>query len=150
VHASAYGEITVAEIVQYEARYPAAVITLNNPETRNALSIPMLAGIAAAFERAESDPEVRAIVFTGAGPAFCAGMDLKELRAALDSIKFDRGGAVWASALRGEELIDRVFKSLKPTVAAVNGTATAVVAPDSSAHATWWSRSPKLASAIPK
>jgi methylglutaconyl-CoA hydratase len=115
----------VAEIVQYEARYPAAVITLNNPETRNALSIPMLAGIAAAFERAESDPEVRAIVFTSAGPAFCAGMDLKELRAALDSIKFDRGGAVWESALRGEELIDRVFKSLKPTVAAVNGTATA-------------------------
>ena len=93
----------MAEIVQYETRYPAAIITLNNPDTRNALSIPMLDAIAAAFERAENDAAVRAIIFTGAGPAFCAGMDLKELRAALDSITFDNGGAVWESALRGEE-----------------------------------------------
>jgi len=112
-------------MVQYEARYPAAIITLNNPDTRNALSIPMIDSIAAAFERAESDPGVRAIVFTGAGSAFCAGMDLKELREALDTLKFDNGGAVWESALRGEHLIDRVFKSLKPTIAAVNGVATA-------------------------
>ena len=91
-------------MVQYEARYPAAIITLNNPDTRNALSIPMIDSIAAAFERAESDPGVRAIVFTGAGSAFCAGMDLKELREALDTLKFDNGGAVWESALRGEHL----------------------------------------------
>jgi methylglutaconyl-CoA hydratase len=85
----------------------------------------MIDSIAEAFGKAESDPEVRAIIFTGAGPAFCAGMDLKELREALDSLKFDNGGAVWESALRGERLIDRVFKSLKPTIAAVNGAATA-------------------------
>ena len=115
----------MAEIVQYEARYPAAIITLNSPDTRNALSIPMLEAIATAFEKAENDAGVRAIIFTGAGSAFCAGMDLKELRAALDSLKFDKDGAVWESALRGEELIDRVFKSLKPTIAAVNGAATA-------------------------
>jgi methylglutaconyl-CoA hydratase len=115
----------VAEIVQYEARYPAAIIRLNNPDTRNALSIPMIDSIAAAFERAENDAAVRAIIFTGTGSAFCAGMDLKELRAALDSLKFDNGGAVWESALRGEHLIDRVFQSLKPTIAAVNGAATA-------------------------
>jgi methylglutaconyl-CoA hydratase len=119
------GEKQVADIVQYEARYPAAIITLNNPETRNALSIPMIDAIAAAFETAEQDASVRAIIFTGAGSAFCAGMDLKELRGALDSLKFDNGGAVWESALRGEQLIDRVFKSLKPTIAAVNGAATA-------------------------
>jgi methylglutaconyl-CoA hydratase len=115
----------VAEIVHYETRYPAAVITLNNPGTRNALSIPMIDSIAAAFGRAESDAGVRAIIFTGAGPAFSAGMDLKELREALDSLKFDNGGAVWESALRGEQLIDRVFKSSKPTIAAVNGAAAA-------------------------
>ena len=115
----------MAEIVQYEARYPAAIIRLNNPETRNALSIPMLEAITAAFERAEADPEVRAIIFTGTGSAFCAGMDLKELRGALDDLKFTDGGAAWESALRGEHLIDRVFKSLKPTIAAVNGAATA-------------------------
>jgi methylglutaconyl-CoA hydratase len=118
-------EVTVEEIVQYEARYPAAIITLNNPGTRNALSIPMIAALTAAFGRAESDPGVRAIIFTGAGPAFSAGMDLKELREALDSLKFDHGGAVWESALRGEQLIDRLFKSSKPTIAAVNGAAAA-------------------------
>jgi methylglutaconyl-CoA hydratase len=115
----------VAEIVQYEARYPAAIITLNNQETRNALSMPMIDAITAAFERAESDPSVRAIIFTGAGSAFCAGMDLKELRQSLDSVKLDENGTVWESALRGEQLIDRVFNSIKPTISAVNGAATA-------------------------
>ena len=112
-------------MVEYETRYPAAIITLNNPETRNALSIPMINAIAAAFDRAEQDPVVRAIIFTGNGPAFCAGMDLKELREALDQLKFENGGSTWESALRGEQLIERVFKSLKPTIAAVNGAATA-------------------------
>ena len=115
----------MAEIVQYEARYPAAIITLNNPETRNALSIPMIDAIAAAFEQAEKDSQVRAIIFTGVGSAFCAGMDLKELHAALDDIQFTDGGATWESALRGEHLIERVFNSVKPTIAAVNGAATA-------------------------
>ncbi len=113
------------EVVHYEASYPAAIVTLNNPDTRNALSIPMIDALTAAFERAENDANVRAIIFTGAGSAFCAGMDLKELREALDSLNFTDGGAAWESALRGEELIDRVFKSLKPTIAAVNGAATA-------------------------
>lgn len=113
------------DIVKYETRYPAGIITLNNPQTRNALSIPMIDAIAAAFDKAEQDAAVRAIVFSGNGPAFCAGMDLKELREALDQLSFDKGGAAWDSALRGEQLIERVFKSLKPTIAAVNGAATA-------------------------
>ncbi len=115
----------MAEIVLYEARYPAAIVTLNNPSTRNALSIPMIDAMTAAFERAEADPGVRAIIFTGAGPAFSAGMDLKELREAVDFLAFDKGSAVWESALRGEQFIDRVFKSSKPTIAAVNGAAAA-------------------------
>lgn len=115
----------VEEIVRYEARYPAAIITLDNPETRNALSIPMIDAIAAAVERAENDPRVRALIFTADGPAFSAGMDLRELHETLDHLKFESGGAMWLSALRGEQLIDRVYKLSKPTIAALNGVAAA-------------------------
>lgn len=114
------------ELVCYETRYPAAVVTLNCPQTRNALSMPMVDGIMGAFRRAEDDSGVRALILTGAGPAFSAGMDLKELRRALDEMKFDRsGGALWADAFRGEELIDRLYRFSKPTIAAVNGAAAA-------------------------
>ncbi len=69
-----------------EARYPAAIITLNNPDTRNALSIPMIEAIAAAFERAENEPRFARSSSPASGSAFCAGMDLKELHDALDDI----------------------------------------------------------------
>ncbi len=113
------------ELVVYENRYPAAVITLNSPRTRNALSMPMVDEIMAALKRAEDDGNVRALILTGAESAFSAGMDLKELRRALDEIKFGKGGGSWADAFRGEELIDRLYKFSKPTIAAVNGAAAA-------------------------
>jgi methylglutaconyl-CoA hydratase len=111
------------EIVLYEARYPAAIITLNNPHHRNALGSAMIDGLMAAIERAESDPSVRALIFTGTDPAFSAGMDLQELRSTLDQLRVDEAGAVWDGALRGEELIERVYRLSKPTIAAVNGIA---------------------------
>lgn len=113
------------ELVAYETRYPAAVITLNSPETRNALSMPAVDAIMAALQRAEDDDHVRALILTGTGSAFSSGMDLKELRRALDEIKFSKSGALWADAFRGEELIDRLYKFSKPTIAAVNGAAAA-------------------------
>jgi methylglutaconyl-CoA hydratase len=114
------------ELVGYETRYPAAVITLNCPQTRNALSMPMVDAIMAALRRAEDDGSVRALILTGTGSAFSAGMDLKDLRRALDGMKFDKsGGALWADAFRGEELVDRVYRFSKPTIAAVNGAAAA-------------------------
>ncbi|HYL60890.1 MAG TPA: enoyl-CoA hydratase/isomerase family protein [Candidatus Acidoferrales bacterium] len=111
------------EIVLYETRYPAALITLNNPAHRNALSAPMIDALMSAIDRAEQDPRVRALIFTGAAPAFSAGMDLAELRAIIDSLRVDEAGAVWDGALRGEELIERVYRLGKPTIAAVNGVA---------------------------
>ena len=56
-------------------------LTLNRPETRNALSLGMLLALSAELRRAATDPSVRVVVLTGAGPAFCAGHDLKEIRA---------------------------------------------------------------------
>jgi 1,4-dihydroxy-2-naphthoyl-CoA synthase len=58
------------EIVLYEARYPAAIITLNNPDHRNALSPAMIDALMAAIARAEQDRGVRALVFTGLVPHF--------------------------------------------------------------------------------
>jgi 2-(1,2-epoxy-1,2-dihydrophenyl)acetyl-CoA isomerase len=59
-----------------------AVITLNRPDRRNALSEPMLVGLEGLLEQFESDPAVGAIVLTGAGGAFCAGGDVKEFASA--------------------------------------------------------------------
>jgi methylglutaconyl-CoA hydratase len=111
------------EIVLYEARYPAAIITLNKPEHRNALSAAMIDALMAAISRAEQDRGVRALIFTGTGAAFSAGMDLGELRAMLDQLRVDESGSVWDGALRGEALIERVYRLGKPSIAAVNGVA---------------------------
>jgi methylglutaconyl-CoA hydratase len=111
------------EIVLYEARHPAAIITLNNPVHRNALSAAMIDALMTAITRAEEDSRVRALVFTGTGAAFSAGMDLGELRAVLDQLRVDQSGSVWDGALRGEALIERVYRLGKPSIAAVNGVA---------------------------
>ncbi|HET9543415.1 MAG TPA: enoyl-CoA hydratase/isomerase family protein, partial [Acidimicrobiales bacterium] len=56
-----------------------ATVTLNEPDKRNAISLPMVGGIAEAFDALEADEAVGAIVVTGAPPAFCAGADLSHL-----------------------------------------------------------------------
>ena len=70
-------------LVRYEARPPAVVITLNRADKRNALSRGLIAALADAFEKARTDANVRCVVLTGAGPVFCAGMDLAELQESL-------------------------------------------------------------------
>lgn len=89
-----------------------AVVTLDDPGKRNALSTTMVAELTSTFEHLESDPAVRAVVVTGAPPAFCAGADLSQLA------QVDEHGlrAVYEGFLR-------VGRSPLPTVAAVNGPA---------------------------
>src|SRR3974390_2018046 len=60
---------------------PGAVLTLNRPDARNALSEAMLAALAQALVDIAQDDRIRAVVLTATGPAFCAGHDLKELSA---------------------------------------------------------------------
>jgi enoyl-CoA hydratase/carnithine racemase len=60
---------------------PVSVVTLNRPERLNAIGGTLLADLHAALQQAQADPATRAIVFTGAGRAFCAGDDLKEFGA---------------------------------------------------------------------
>lgn len=56
-----------------------ATVTLNRPEVRNAISAPMRKALAAALSSLDADPEIAAVILTGTDPAFCAGLDLREL-----------------------------------------------------------------------
>src|SRR5262249_8154228 len=67
------------DLVLYEPRPPAVVLTLNRPDRRNALCRGLITALGEAFARARDDAAARSVVLTGAGPAFCAGMDLAEL-----------------------------------------------------------------------
>jgi methylglutaconyl-CoA hydratase len=112
------------ELVRYESRKPAAVLTLNRPDRRNALSRGLIAALTAAFGRACDDAAVRCVILTGAGNAFCAGMDLAELQESLTEGK-KKQAPVWDDALRLAKLYDLMYTLPKPTIAAVNGAAVA-------------------------
>jgi len=111
----------MAEVVLYERRGSAALVTLNRPAKRNALSRELIAALADVFTRAQADSSVRSVVLTGAGSAFCAGMDLDELRGTLG----DESDRVWIDAAKLAGLYDQIYTLPKPTIAAVNGAAVA-------------------------
>jgi methylglutaconyl-CoA hydratase len=110
-------------LVLYEARAPAAVITMNRGDKRNALSRALIAELEGAFVRARDDAAARSVVLTGAGHVFCAGMDLAELSASLDTPS--ESTPIWDDALRLARLYDLIYSFPKPTIAAVNGSAVA-------------------------
>lgn len=112
---------TATGVVQSEVRDRTLRITLNREERRNALNDEVAAGIGSALRAAQADPNVRAIVLTGAGSkAFCAGGDLQ---ASANDSPFERD-----PANPGNPIID-LFKTFeqttKPTIARVNGHALA-------------------------
>ncbi|MFN3744486.1 MAG: enoyl-CoA hydratase [Hyphomicrobiaceae bacterium] len=108
-----------------EARHGAvAVLTLTRPEARNSLSLDMLAALQSAVDRLSGDREVSAVVLAAAGPAFCAGHDLKELTAHRRDA--DRGRAFYALTMgRCAAVMTSIMRSPKPFIAAVEGVATA-------------------------
>jgi len=108
--------------IQVEVQNFVATLTLDRPEQMNALSPEMGDGLLAALEQAGRDDEVRVIVITGAGRAFCAGGDLKTMKDRADQERSATGRlqALQASARR----IPVLLKTLtKPVIAAVNGAA---------------------------
>lgn len=113
----------MSDLVLYELRPPAAVLTINRPDRRNALSRALIAALAEAFTRASADPAARCVILTGNGPAFCAGMDLDELRGTIE--KAEEAELVWDDAARLSALYEQIYTLPKPTVAAVNGAAVA-------------------------
>ncbi len=97
-----------------------ATVTLNRPEKRNALSLDMMDELQAALDGIEAGP-ARAVILTGAGPAFCAGMDLAALRSAPPP----GNPAVPDDSRRAAQLFRRIYSFTKPLIAAVNGPALA-------------------------
>jgi methylglutaconyl-CoA hydratase len=116
-------------LVLYSLRAPAAIITLNREDKRNALSRAVIAALTEAFQRARDDASVRCVILTAAGSVFCAGMDLAELAESLDQASRERQPAeqspVWDDSLRLATLYDLIYTLPKPTIVAVNGAAIA-------------------------
>jgi enoyl-CoA hydratase/carnithine racemase len=98
-------------------------ITLNRPERLNAWTAQMGHELGEAFDRADADEEVRAIVVTGAGRGFCAGADLEAGGKTFDSRKRKGTGPARDG---GGELTLRIFRCTKPVIAAINGPAVGV------------------------
>ncbi len=94
-------------------------LVLNRPAARNALSVGLMTALKAALERAAADPACRVVVIAGAGPAFCAGHDLRELRADSSRAAYER---VFAQC---SELMLQIVHLPKPVIAEVHGIATA-------------------------
>jgi len=104
--------------ILHPRRGVAAVITLNRPARRNALNHELLRQLGDRLAAIRADPTVRALVITGSGSAFCAGMDLEEVFAET----VDSAGAAAEALL---EVLRRISGLPIPTIAAVNGPAVA-------------------------
>jgi enoyl-CoA hydratase/carnithine racemase len=124
------------ETIKYEVAEQILTITLNRPEKLNAFNATMQRELIDAFDAADKDDNVRAIIVTGAGRAFCAGADLSS---GADTFDRDaRRGAIRRLAngrvdysdpnIRdgGGQVTLRIFKCLKPVIAAVNGPAVGI------------------------
>src|SRR5688572_30248043 len=98
-------------------------LILNRPDKRNALSRQLLAEIRQALEDLHQQRSVRAVIITGAGSAFCAGMDLGEM---LATSRQPDALAMWnQDALTYRDLMELMLRFPKPLIAAVNGPALA-------------------------
>ncbi len=111
--------------ILYEVDENILTITLNRPDILNAFNTSMMSEIIDAMDRADDDDQIRCIIFTGAGRAFCAGADLSA------------GGKTFNADTRGDSadglhrdgggrLTLRIFESKKPVIAAINGPAVGI------------------------
>lgn len=108
--------------VLYEVDDHVATITLNRPHRRNAISVRMLSQLGDALTRADDSVDVRAIILTGAGKGFCAGLDIKD---AMAGTGIGSGGDAGAAALQNTRSLPTsiLFEIDTPIIAAVNGAA---------------------------
>jgi enoyl-CoA hydratase/carnithine racemase len=124
------------ETIKYEVAEQILTITLNRPDKLNAFNATMQREVTEAFDAADKDDDIRAIIVTGAGRAFCAGADLSS-----GADTFDRDARRGAIRRLADGRVDysdpnardgggqvtlRIFKCLKPVIAAVNGAAVGI------------------------
>jgi len=111
--------------IRYELADRVLTITLDRPDRLNAFTPTMQRELIEAFEAADADDEVRAVVVTGAGRAFCAGADLGGGGATFDWRDRETGGS-GVPRDGGGQVVLRIFDSTKPVIAAINGPAVGV------------------------
>lgn len=100
-------------------------IVLNRPDKRNALTPQLIEDLTDALEAAAANPRCRVVIVTGAGSAFCAGLDLEPLRAMAETPEQGSGDTSQADAERIAVLMRTLWDLPLPTIAAVNGPAIA-------------------------
>lgn len=104
-------------VLLVERQGPVAVVTLNRPEAMNALSAALRTALRDAFRDLQAEREIRAAIVTGAGRAFCAGMDLKELGGG------GEGATGFDQSAEGQDMAEAIAAFDGPIIAAVNGHA---------------------------
>jgi enoyl-CoA hydratase/carnithine racemase len=109
--------------IAYDVADGVATITLDRPEQLNAFTHTMRDELIAAFDRTDDDDDVRAVIVTGRGRGFCAGADLSRGGETFDH-REDDGGTPRRDG--GGQVALRIFDSLKPVIAAINGPAVGV------------------------
>jgi methylglutaconyl-CoA hydratase len=102
---------------------PVRVLTLDRLERRNALGTKLIEQLSEALSAAEVDGDVRSLVLTGAGPVFCAGLDLKEAGGVTATVEAERSEVAREQAVA--DLLGELHEFSKPTIAALNGDALA-------------------------
>jgi enoyl-CoA hydratase/carnithine racemase len=134
------------ETITLDIANKVAVLTLNRPERMNAFTNQMMLDVCAAFDYTDADDDVRAVIVTGAGRAFCAGADLSEGAKTFDyDNRSDRAQATKLAGLdldvdtadaaqqalernrdSGGKMTLRMFESLKPIIGAINGAGVGI------------------------
>ncbi len=127
--------------IKYEVEDNILTITLHRPEKMNAFTGEMMAELIDAFDRSDADDEVRAVIVTGEGKAFCAGADLSAGAKTFDyearddrpdkagTAKTSSGEIDWSHASvrdGGGRVTLRIYESLKPVIGAINGAAVGI------------------------
>jgi len=117
--------------ILYDVADGVATITLNRPDQLNAFTVRMMHEMIDAFDRTDADDDVRAVIVTGAGRGFCAGADLSGGGDTFDASSRGRDVGVGDDGHRiprdgGGRVTLRIFESLKPVIAAINGPAVGV------------------------
>lgn len=118
-------DATEDDPILYAVSDHVATITLNRPDRMNAISVPMLQQLATKLAQADLDDEVRVVIITGAGRAFCAGLDIKDAMAGTGIGSSSSGGG--RGGLRHHSTRDlptiELFEMDTPVIGAINGAA---------------------------
>ncbi len=114
------------DYVLFEQRGRVGIVTLNRPERLNAWSDAMMTDMRAAVEQCNADPSIGAVVFTGAGRAYCAGADISGFKRGVDARESGQAAGSGSATLGEENWITFLRRMPKPLIAAINGPAVGI------------------------